>query len=99
MSTSKGKERAFSLTGSIITAVIIITTVLTKDTYFRIIKPDTFSGNRKKFKAYEAQYRIYLWADRKKGDWKNLKTVSEQILFIVFRLRGEAFDYLEPYMT
>jgi hypothetical protein len=60
MSTLKGKERAFSLTGNIITTVIIAAIVLTKDTYSRIVKSDIFSGNRKKFKAYEAQYRIYL---------------------------------------
>jgi hypothetical protein len=57
MSTSKNKERAFSLTGSIIITII---TVLAKDTYSRIKKSDTFSEDRKKFKAYEAQYRMYL---------------------------------------
>jgi hypothetical protein len=60
MFTSKGKERAFSLTGSITTAIIIMTTVLTKDTYSRIVKPDIFSGDRKKFKTYETQCRMYL---------------------------------------
>jgi hypothetical protein len=55
--SAKGKERAFSLTGStaiIVIAAIAATTVLTKDTYLRIAEPDTFSGDRKKFKAYEA---------------------------------------------
>jgi hypothetical protein len=59
MSISKGKERAASLTGStIITAIIF--TVLTKDTFLKMEVLDTFSGNRKKFKAYESQCRIYL---------------------------------------
>jgi hypothetical protein len=76
MSISKGKERAASLTDSIITTVAVLT-VLTKDTFLRVEIPDTFSGDRKKFKVYELQCRMYLWADRKRGDWKNLKIVSE----------------------
>jgi hypothetical protein len=59
MFISKGKKRAFSPTGSIIAAAIIIT-VLTKDTFFKIKIPDIFSGDRKKFKAYETEYRIYF---------------------------------------
>jgi hypothetical protein len=52
MSISKGKERAASLTGNTIITVIILT-VLIKDTFFRVKVSDTFSGDRKKFKAYE----------------------------------------------
>jgi hypothetical protein len=52
MLISKGKERAPSLTGNIIIA-IIVTVVQQKDIYSRITEPDTFSGDRKKFKAYE----------------------------------------------
>jgi hypothetical protein len=59
MSTSKGKERVFSLTGSIIITAVI-PTVLTKDIFFRVKSPDTFSGDRKKFKIYESQSRMYL---------------------------------------
>jgi hypothetical protein len=59
MSISKGKERASSPTGNIIAAAVIFP-VQAKDTYFRIKIPDTFTGDRKKFKAYEAQYRMYL---------------------------------------
>jgi hypothetical protein len=99
MSISKGKKRVSSLTDSIITAATAVTTVLTKDTYPRIMEPDTFLGDRKKFKTYEAQCRMYLWADRKKENWKNLKTVSEQVLFIISRLKSEAFDRLESYIT
>jgi hypothetical protein len=77
MFTSKSKERVFSLTSNITIAATIVTTILTKDTYPRIIESDTFLKDRKKFKVYEAQCRIYLWTDGKKGDWKNLKTISE----------------------
>jgi hypothetical protein len=59
MFTSKGKERAASPTGSI-TAIATISTVQVKDIYLRVEISDTFLGDRKKFKAYEAQYRIYL---------------------------------------
>jgi hypothetical protein len=59
MSTSKGKERAPSLTGST-TATAAVSTVQAKDTYFRVKALNTFLGDRKKFKAYEAQYRMYL---------------------------------------
>jgi hypothetical protein len=98
MSISKGKERAVSPTGSI-TATVAVSTVQVKDIYPRVEAPDTFSGDRKKFKAYEAQCRMYLWADGKRGDWRNLKTILEQVLFMTFRLRGEAFARLELYMT
>jgi hypothetical protein len=59
MSTSKSKERAFSPTGNIIAATVIFP-VQAKDIYPRMKAPDTFTGDRKKFKAYETQYRIYL---------------------------------------
>jgi hypothetical protein len=64
MFTAKGKKRAASLTGS--TVIIAITTILTKNIFPRVTEPNTFSGDRKKFKIYESQYRIYLWADGKK---------------------------------
>jgi hypothetical protein len=67
MFISKGKERAVSPTGNII-IIAIISTVQAKDTYLKIKTLDTFSGDRKKFKAYKAQYRMYLWADGKKGN-------------------------------
>jgi hypothetical protein len=76
MFISKGKERAASLMGSIIITVAI-PTVLIKDTFPRVKVPDIFFGDRKKFKVYESQCRMYLWADGKRGDWKNLKTISE----------------------
>jgi hypothetical protein len=54
MATLKDKERVFNLTDNIITTAIIVTIVLAKNTYSRIEEPDTFSGDRKKFKVYEA---------------------------------------------
>jgi hypothetical protein len=59
MSISKDKERVLSLTGNIIAAAII-SPVQAKDTYLKIKIPDIFIGDRKKFKTYETQYRIYL---------------------------------------
>jgi hypothetical protein len=59
MSINKGKERAPSLTGSTI-ATAIMFPVQAKNIYPKIKAPDTFIGDRKKFKAYETQYRIYL---------------------------------------
>jgi hypothetical protein len=59
MFISKGKERAFSLTGNTIAAVII-SPIQAKNTYLRVKILDTFIGDRKKFKTYEIQCRIYL---------------------------------------
>jgi hypothetical protein len=98
MFISKGKERAASPTGNT-TVIAAVSTVQAKDTYLRVEVPDTFSGDRKKFKAYEAQCRMYLWADGKRRNWRNLKTILEQVLFMTSRLRREAFARLEPYMT
>jgi hypothetical protein len=53
MFISKSKERAASLTGSTIIIIIVIPTILTKDIFFRVKPPDTFLGDRKKFKVYE----------------------------------------------
>jgi hypothetical protein len=52
MFTSKGKERALSLTGSII-ITIIVSPVQVKDTYFKVKVSDIFTGDWKKFKVYK----------------------------------------------
>jgi hypothetical protein len=56
--SAKNKKRASSLTGNITTVttitITVVITVLTKDTYPKVTELDTFSGDRKKFKAYEA---------------------------------------------
>jgi hypothetical protein len=75
MSTVKDKERAASLIGSI--ATVPTTVVFVKDTFPRVIESDAFSGDRKKFKAYESQCRMYLWADGKRGEWRNMKTIAD----------------------
>jgi hypothetical protein len=59
MSISKGKERAASPTGNII-IIAAIFTVQAKNTYSKVEISDTFLNDRKKFKVYEAQYRMYL---------------------------------------
>jgi hypothetical protein len=59
MFTNKDKERVVSPTGSIAITVIVLT-VLQKNTYPKIKLPDIFLGDRKKFKVYEAQCRMYL---------------------------------------
>jgi hypothetical protein len=59
MSINKDKERAPNLTGNIIITAAA-PTVLQKDTYFKVELSDTFSGDRKKFKTYETQCRMYL---------------------------------------
>jgi hypothetical protein len=50
-------KRAASLTGSI---VIFVTGHKDKDTYSKITVPDLFYRDRKKFKAYYTQVRLYL---------------------------------------
>jgi hypothetical protein len=58
MFTAKDKERAASPISSTVIAAIII--VLAKDTFFKVIESDIFSGDRKKFKIYESQCRMYI---------------------------------------
>jgi hypothetical protein len=59
MSISKSKKRVPSPTGNIIvTAAVFI--VLAKDTFLKIKVSDTFLGDRKKFKAYETECRVYF---------------------------------------
>ena len=53
MSTSKGKKRVLNPTGNTIAAAIIFP-VQAKNTYPKVKAPDTFTGDRKKFKTYEA---------------------------------------------
>jgi hypothetical protein len=50
-------KRAVSLTGSI---AIFIAGYKNKDIYSKIVVPDLFYGDRKKFKAYYTQIRFYF---------------------------------------
>jgi hypothetical protein len=72
MSIVKGKKRVASLTDSVMAIITLI--IFVKNTFPRIADSDTFTGDRKKFKIYESQCRIYLWADGKRGEWRNIKT-------------------------
>jgi hypothetical protein len=56
--SGKGKKRAANPTDNTITTVAIA--VQAKNTFPRVKTPDTFSGDRKKFKIYESQCRMYL---------------------------------------
>jgi hypothetical protein len=47
-----------------------------KNTYPKIAVPDLFYRDRKKFKAYYTQIRLYLWNDSKRI-LKAFKTFSE----------------------
>jgi hypothetical protein len=92
---TKGKERATSPTGSIDTTV---TTSNLKEAYPKVAEPDLFYGDRKKFKAYCTQIRLYIWSDGKKKN-RNLKLVPEQVMWAASYLRGDAYARFEPYMT
>jgi hypothetical protein len=59
MFTLKSKERAPSPTGSI-AITIAVSTVLAKDTFLRVKALNTFLNDRKKFKTYETECRIYF---------------------------------------
>jgi hypothetical protein len=52
MFINKDKKRVLSLTGNIIITIAVFI-ILTKNIFPRIKFPDTFSGDRKKFKVYE----------------------------------------------
>jgi hypothetical protein len=37
-----------------------------KEAYLKVQIPDLFYGDRKKFKVYYTQVRLYIWADNKR---------------------------------
>jgi hypothetical protein len=55
-------KRAVSPTGSVIGSVARDK----KDTYLKVTVSDLFYGDRKKFKVYCTQVRLYLWSDFKR---------------------------------
>jgi hypothetical protein len=87
-------KRAASPTGSAIGSVAGDK----KDTYPKVAVPDLFYGDRKKFKAYCTQVRLYLWSDSKRTP-RALKTLPEQVMWAASYLRGEAFARFEPYIA
>ena len=66
----------------------------------KVSTPDTFHGDRKKFRAYNTQVRIYYWAEKKRpsGQREFTKT-PDKILWAASFLRGEAYTRFEPYLT
>jgi len=96
--SAKGKGRDTSPTGSMVTSTT--EAGVTKEAYPKVAEPDLFYGDRKKFKAYCTQTRLYIWADmRKTLKNRSLKTQTECILWAASYLRGDAYARFEPYMT
>jgi hypothetical protein len=69
-----------------------------KDTYPKVAVSDLFYRDRKKFKAYYTQIRLYLWNDFKRI-LKIFKTLPEQMMWAASYLRKEAFARFEPYIA
>jgi hypothetical protein len=68
-----------------------------KDTYFKVIVPDLFYGDRKKFKSYYTQVRLYLWNDFKRKP-KSLKTLPEEVMWVASYFREKIFARFQPYI-
>jgi hypothetical protein len=59
--------------------------------------PDMFYKDRKKFKAYCNQVRLYIWNDNKRTR-KTLKNATEKIVWAVSFLKENAYARFEPYL-
>jgi len=68
-----------------------------KEIYPKIHMPDLFYGDRKKFKAYCNQVRLYIWSDAKRTK-KTLKNATEEVVWAASYLRGDAYARFEPYL-
>jgi hypothetical protein len=68
-----------------------------KDVYPKVHTPDLFYGDKKKFKVYCNQVRLYIWSDFKRTR-KTLKNVTEKVVWAVSFFRGDAYARFEPYM-
>jgi hypothetical protein len=68
-----------------------------KDVYPKVHQPDLFYGDRKKFKAYCNQVRLYIWSDSKRTR-KTLKNTTEKVVWAASFLKGNAYARFEPYM-
>jgi hypothetical protein len=74
-----------------------VTTVkLDQDQAIKVKEPDLFYGEKKKFKSFRTQCRMYIWADKKK---KNPTFIYglDQTMWISSYLRGDAYTRFEPY--
>src|SRR5450755_4714433 len=68
-----------------------------KEIYPKIHIPDLFYGDRKKFKAYCNQVRLYIWNDIKRTR-KILKNITEEVVWAVSYLRKNAYARFEFYL-
>ena len=68
-----------------------------KDVYPKIHIPDLFYGDRKKFKAYCNQVRLYIWSDVKRTK-KTLKNITEKVIWAASFFRENAYARFEPYL-
>jgi hypothetical protein len=68
-----------------------------KDVYLKIYTPDLFYGDRKKFKVYCNQVRLYIWSDFKRIR-KTLKNVTEEVVWAVSFFKRDVYVRFEPYM-
>lgn len=60
----------------------------------KVSSPDTFSGDRKKLRAFLAQLELYI-----RFNSAELNQESKKTLFAATYLRDAAFDWFEPYLT
>jgi hypothetical protein len=68
-----------------------------KDVYSKIYTPDLFYGDKKKFKAYCNQVRLYIWSDFKRTR-KTLKNVTEEMVWAASFFKGDVYARFELYM-
>jgi hypothetical protein len=68
-----------------------------KEIYLKIYIPNLFYGDRKKFKAYCNQVRLYIWNDAKRTK-KTLKNATEEVVWAASYLKGDAYARFEPYL-
>ena len=68
-----------------------------KNIYPKVHIPDLFYGDRQKFKPYCNQVRLYIWNDNKRTK-KTLKNATEEMIWAISYLRGDAYRRFEPYL-
>src|SRR5450755_3627665 len=68
-----------------------------KDVYPKIHNPDLFYGDKKKFKAYCNQVRLYIWNDIKRIK-KTLKNIIKEVVWAASFFQENAYARFEPYL-
>lgn len=72
----------------------------TKAVVPKVAVPDFFHGDRKKFKAYCSQVRLYIWSEAKRpAGQKEFAQVGDPVMWAASYLRGDAYARFEPYLT